>query len=73
MDDGHRDEPITSNVMRHQYKPLSESDQARVHQVKDVGRAFFHLCDELGKSRELSLAKTKIEEAVFWAVKHLTA
>ena len=62
----------TSDIMRHNYKALSESDQVRVRQVKDVGRAFFYLCDELGKSRELSLAKTKIEEAVFWAVNHIT-
>jgi len=26
----------------------------------------------LGNSRELSLAKTKLEECVMWAVKHVT-
>ena len=40
--------------------------------IKDMGKAFIVNCDNLGSSRELSLAKTKIEEAVFWAVKHLT-
>jgi len=29
--------------------------------------------NQLGNNRELSLAKTKIEEAVMWAVKHITA
>ena len=28
--------------------------------------------NQLGNNRELSLAKTKIEEAVMWAVKHIT-
>jgi hypothetical protein len=28
--------------------------------------------DNIGQSRELSLAKIKIEEAVMWAVKHIT-
>ena len=31
-----------------------------------------HLCETLGASRETSIAKTKIEEAVMWAVKHIT-
>lgn len=31
------------------------------------------MIEGLGNSRELSLAKTKIEEAVMWAVKHITA
>ncbi|MGJ3625937.1 Acb2/Tad1 domain-containing protein [Sphingomonas sp. MMS24-JH45] len=28
---------------------------------------------EAGSSRELSIARTKTEEAVMWAVKHVTA
>ena len=32
----------------------------------------FTAIDVIGSSRELSLAKTKIEEAVMWAVKHIT-
>jgi hypothetical protein len=33
---------------------------------------FHNYIEALGQSRELSLAKTKIEEAVMWAVKHIT-
>ncbi len=40
--------------------------------VKDQGLQFHAYCQSLGKSRELSLAQTKIEEAVMWAVKHIT-
>lgn len=31
------------------------------------------LCDRIGTSRELSIAKTNVEQAVMWAVKHITA
>lgn len=60
------------NVMRHEYKVLTEEDKAVMLDLKNKGLDFFKLCDMLGQSRELSIAKTKIEEAVMWAVKHLT-
>lgn len=66
------DRRATENVMRHAYRKLSDEEKAAMERVKDLGEAFFLLCGELGASRELSLAKTKIEEAVFWACKHIT-
>lgn len=42
-------------------------------QIKDLGLEFITAIDALGSSRETSLAKTKVEEAVMWAVKHITA
>lgn len=63
---------IASNVMRHQYRILSDAEKARMQRIKDMGLDFYDLCDEIGDSRELALAKTKIEEAVMWAVKHVT-
>jgi len=65
-------QPIFSNVMRHDYRPLSINEQDQMQRVKDLGLRFYEECDAIGQSRELSLAKTKIEEAVMWAVKHLT-
>ena len=42
--------------------------------VKDHGQGFLDLCDQIpGDGRELQLARTRIEEAVMWAVKHITA
>ena len=61
-----------TNVMRHQYKALSDAEKQNMLLVKDAGLNFFELCNKLGNSREVSLAKTKIEEAVMWAVKHIT-
>lgn len=40
--------------------------------LKDKGLEMHQLIESIGKSRELSLALTKTEEAVMWAVKHIT-
>mgnify|MGYP000300698865 CR=1 FL=1 len=61
-----------NNTMRHQYRVLSEGEKAQMAAIKDAGLALHDLCEGVGASRELSLAKTKVEEAVMWAVKHIT-
>ena len=66
------DERVRNNVMRHEYRVLTDDEKMLMKVVKDLGLDFIQKVDALGTSRELSLAKTKIEEAVFWAVKHLT-
>jgi hypothetical protein len=58
--------------MRHQYRPLASTDLRDMERVKDMGLAFWIVLDKLGDSRELSLAKSRIEEAVMWATKHIT-
>lgn len=50
----------------------STSDERTIDNIKDMGLQFHGFVESLGQSRELSLAKTKIEEAVMWAVKHIT-
>ena len=62
------------NVMRHAYRVLTEDEKKLMVEVKDLGLALWnkiHAIDAAG-SRELSVAKTKVEEAVMWATKHLT-
>lgn len=66
------DERILNNTMRHNYRVLSESEKENMTTVKDMGLEFHDYVAGLGSSREISLAKTKIEEAVMWAVKHVT-
>jgi len=66
------DERTANNVMRHEYRVLTESEKITMRQIKDMGLEFHVLLQNIGDSRELSLAKTKVEEAVFWAVKHIT-
>jgi hypothetical protein len=62
------------NVMRHAYRVLTEDEKKAMVEVKDLGLALWnriHAIEAAG-SRELSVAKTKVEEAVMWATKHLT-
>ena len=76
------DQRTANNVMRHEYRVLSEDEKVMMRTIKDKGLEFVEYCDRIASqtgspdkphgSRELSLAKTKIEEAVMWAVKHLT-
>jgi hypothetical protein len=66
------DERTSNNVMRHEYRTLTEQEKIRMKVIKDLGLSFHQHLDTIGTSRELSLAKTKIEEAVFWATKAIT-
>lgn len=63
---------IDSNVMRQEYRALSDAEKEQMEKIKSLGAEFHSFVVEIGASRELSLAKTKIEEAVMWAVKHIT-
>jgi hypothetical protein len=70
--DSASDERTVNNVMRHEYRVLSETEKGNMTIIKDKGLEFHNFLQAIGKSRELSLAATKIEEAVMWAVKHIT-
>lgn len=66
------DDRTVNNVMRHAYRVLTDEEKQQMQAIKDTGLQFHELLESIGQSRELSLAKTKIEEAVMWAVKHIT-
>ncbi len=70
--DSASDARVVNNVMRHEYRVLGEIEKQQMKLVKDMGLQFYELCDTIGSSRELALAKTKMEEAVMWATKHVT-
>lgn len=67
------DQRTANNAMRHTYRLLSDEEKARMQAIKDKGQELLDLINECGQSRELSIARTKTEEAVMWAVKHVTA
>ncbi|MCJ7993230.1 hypothetical protein J5N58_01285 [Rhizobium cremeum] len=73
MIDSASDQRTVNNTLRHQYRVLSDEEKARMAAIKDKGQELLDLIAECGGSRELSIAKTKTEEAVMWAVKHVTA
>lgn len=70
--DSTSDERTVNNVMRHEYRVLSDQEKALMQAIKDKGLELHSLLEGIGHSRELSLAKTKVEEAVMWGVKHIT-
>lgn len=70
--DSQSDERVVNNVMRHSYRVLSEDEKNTMQAIKDQGLELHELIESIGQSRELAIAKTKAEEAVMWAVKHLT-
>ncbi len=72
---------VINNVMRHNYRVLTDAEKDAMKSVKDLGLDAIKLLHQIGGtdpegerfgSRELSLAATKIEESVMWAVKHIT-
>lgn len=71
--DSASDDRTANNAVRHTYRVLSDAEKAQMVAIKDKGAELLTLIDGLGGSRELSIAKTKTEEAVMWAVKHITA
>ena len=69
-------ERTANNVMRHEYRILTEAEKEQVKGIKDMGAAFVNACNAIAfakaESYELVQARMKMEEAVFWAVKDLT-
>ena len=71
--DSTSDARTANNAMRHAYRVLSDAEKAQMVAIKDKGLELLTLIEGLGPSRECSIAITKTEEAVMWAVKHITA
>lgn len=72
MVDSASDDRTVNNTMRHNYRVLNEQEKADMTGIKDAGLAFLKMIERFPKSREMSLAATKMEEAVMWAVKSIT-
>ena len=70
--DSASDARTANNAVRHTYRVLTDDEKAQMVALKDIGAAFIAKCQEIGASRELALAVTNAEQAVIWAVKHVT-
>lgn len=66
------DDRTANNAVRHTYRVLTDAEKLQMVELKDIGAAFIAKCQEIGSSREMSLAITNAEQAVMWAVKHVT-
>lgn len=66
------DDRTVNNTVRHKYRVLTDEEKAQMLALKDLGAEFIARCEDIGKSREMSLAITNAEQAVMWAVKHVT-
>ena len=67
------DQRTVNNTLRHQYRVLSDVEKENMACFKDLGFQFLKHVKAQPPSREMSIATTKIEEAVMWAVKAITA
>ena len=63
-------------MFRQQFRELSDDEKLRIDEVKALALSLvqkFNVDEELkGKDRETSIAITKLEESIMWAVKSLT-
>jgi hypothetical protein len=72
--DSTSDARTVNNVVRHEYRVLSDQEKADMKKIKDIGADLIAVFEHLKSRapRELSLAITKAEEAVMWGVKGIT-
>ena len=66
------DRRVEQNLFRHQYRQLNGNEKMQMQAIKDQALSLHVTITAIGDSRELSLAKTRLEECVMWAVKHVT-
>lgn len=58
--------------MRYDTSDLSEDEKAHLARVVRLGDELIEVLEAIGLTRRLSIAKTKVEEAVMWAVRDIT-
>lgn len=63
---------MNTDVFRGVYRELSESEKETVATIKRIAAELYVHIDGMNDGREKSVAKTKLEEAVMWAVKGIT-
>lgn len=64
-----KDGDTVDDVMNVKPRSLSLEELALIEDIKGVGNDFYAMLHSLGDSREMEMAKLKLEECVMWAVK----
>jgi hypothetical protein len=60
------------SVFCKEYRQLSPNETVAVGEIKDVAHDLYERLQKVPLGREKSLALTKLEECVMWAVKGIT-
>ncbi len=68
----HPDE-VKPSVMRSTYRQLTPDEMVVVSRIKALAEELHSVLNNQRQTREIALAKTKLEESVMWAVKSITA
>lgn len=58
--------------MKYDTSDLTDEKKAYLARVTKLGDDLISALEEIGLTRRLSIAKTKVEEAVMWAVRDIT-
>lgn len=66
------DARTVNNVVRHEYRVLSDGEKAAMKRLKDDGLAMHEFLAALGDSEEIRQAQLRVREAVMWGVNHIT-
>ena len=67
--------PQKKNIFRPAYRQLEATEQQLLDDIKTKAKELLDLYPQLdgkGAGREISIAMTKLEESVMWAVKGIT-
>lgn len=63
---------MSENLFRKNYRELSADEQAQLGDIKQSAECLLEEIAVIRDGREKSLAITKLEECVMWAVKGIT-
>ena len=63
---------LPGDPIRVQYRLLNDDEKRLMGEIKLAFEDLWAKVDSLGLSRETAIAKTHLEDACMWAVKHLT-
>jgi hypothetical protein len=63
---------MSNDIFRKEYIEINENDLLEIKQFKEGAENLYNLI-ELKKSREFSIAKTKLEECVMWFTKGIAS
>lgn len=62
---------MSAEETRNRDSPLSQEQSMLMSEFQNLESDFVALCNKTGRSRELLLAVTNMQQAAFWACRHV--